>query len=101
MVNTAGERSRSSDSKRRALAEGKSVRISYSPSIILLFSTFFNFSHCIFEFSKHHCMLETFLALFYFSQKSKNSSEHENPLKNKIEHLFEAKFGRHQSFKSF
>jgi hypothetical protein len=34
-------------------------------------------------------------------QKSKNISEHENPLKNKFEHHFEAKFGRHQSFKSF
>jgi len=46
-------------------------------------------------------MLETYLALFYFSQKTKNISEYENPLKNKFEHLFEAKFGRHQGLKSF
>ena len=45
-------------------------------------------------------MLETFLGLFLFSQKSKNISEHQNPLKNKFEHLFESKFGRHQSSKS-
>jgi len=46
-------------------------------------------------------MLETFLALLCFSQKSKNIFEHENPLENKFEHLFEAKFSWHQSFKSF
>jgi len=34
-----------------------------------------------------------------FLQKSKNISKHENPLKNKFEHLFEANFGRHQSLK--
>ena len=45
-------------------------------------------------------MLETFLGLFLFSQKAKNISEHQNPLKNKFEHLFEAKFGRHQSLKN-
>jgi len=45
-------------------------------------------------------MLETFLALFLIFTKSKNIFEHENPLENKFEHLFEVKFGRHQSLKS-
>jgi len=48
----------------RALAEGKSVRISYLLSTIFAFLDFFDFSHCISEFSKYSCMLETFLALF-------------------------------------
>ena len=37
----------------------------------------------------------------FFHKNQKNISEHENHLKNKFEHLFEAKFGRHQSLKSF
>ena len=75
-VSLAGERSRSSDSKRRALAEGKSVLISYLILCQICFSRLLKFSHCIFEFLKHHCMLESFLAPFLFLENSKIFFEH-------------------------
>ena len=37
----------------------------------LLFSSFSDFSHCIFEFSKHSCMLVTFLEPFCFHKNTK------------------------------
>ena len=45
-------------------------------------------------------MLETFLALFLFLQKSKNISELENPLKNKFEYLSKQSLAGHQSFQN-
>jgi len=46
-------------------------------------------------------MLETFLALFLFSQKSKrNISEHENPLKNNFEHLSKQRLAGHPKFQN-
>ena len=100
MVIKVGERSCSSDSKRRALAEGKSVRISYLLFHHFAFLNLLDFSHCIFEFSKHPCMLETFLALFCFSQKSKIISEHENSLKNNFEHLSKQSLAGHPKFQN-
>ena len=100
METKSGERSHSSDSKRRALAEGKSVHISYLLFHHFTSLDFFNFSHCIFEFSKHPCMLETFLAPFLFSQKSKNNFEHENPLKNNFENLSKQSLAGHPKFQN-
>ena len=45
-------------------------------------------------------MLETFLALFFLLQKSKNISEHENPLKNKFKYLSKQSLAGHQSFQN-
>ena len=45
-------------------------------------------------------MLETFLALFFLLQKPKNISEHENPLKNKFEHLSKQSLAGHPKFQN-
>ena len=46
-------------------------------------------------------MLETFLALFLsFTKIQKNISEHENPLKNKFEHLSKQSLAGHPKFQN-
>jgi len=76
VVTKAGEMSRSSDSKRRALAEGKSVRISYLLFTILLFLTFL-FLPLHISIFKTLLHARNFSSTFsIFSQKSKNIFEH-------------------------
>ena len=67
-----GEKSCTSDFKRRALAKGKLVFISYLFSVFQHFlCTLFVFLHCMFEIFKIvFCMLEFFLALFPFYKKN-------------------------------
>ena len=91
VVSNAGERSCLSDSKQRALAESKSVLISYLIFPKFYFLQTFYFSTACLNFQNLSCMLEFILALFCFYKNLKNISKHQNHLeKIFFEHLFGA-----------